>query len=321
MPLHLLGKKSWNVYNPANIDRVKRDEAEAKQREEETEAQNQKDEADARLRLLRGDAPLPKPIESQIDSHPKDIRRNNKRKLPGEDDTDREIRLAHTPHSQPLPAAAPKSKNDDPIVDANGNIALVAVPEPATKKPRLDEDPYTAYLSHASGKGKESGKKPWYSSTPDPDKRGKSWGDTNPRRHEREAARIAANDPLAAIKKGVKQVREADKERKAWMAQRERDLKEVEELARQQRRRERDEKRRRRREGDEEDRLSLEDFNLDEGNAKPRDRGHNDEHREKHRPRDPSHRHRHRHRHHRDSSHSHSHSWSHRDTEVVQQQR
>ena len=33
MVLHLLGKKSWNVYNSENVDRVRRDEAEAKARE------------------------------------------------------------------------------------------------------------------------------------------------------------------------------------------------------------------------------------------------------------------------------------------------
>ncbi|KIV80419.1 hypothetical protein PV11_07919 [Exophiala sideris] len=321
MPLHLLGKKSWNVYNPANIDRVKRDEAEAKQHEEEKEAQNQKDEADARLRLLRGDAaaPLPKPVQSQIEAH--SSRRHNKRKLPGEDDTDREIRLARAPHSQPLPAPAPTAKNDDSIVDANGNIALVPIPEhsnvPPAKKPRLDEDPYTVYLSHATGRGKESGEKPWYSNAPDPDQRSKSWGDANPRRHDREAARIAANDPLAAIKKGVKQLREADKQRKEWMAQRERDLKEVEEFARQKRRRDRHEKRRKRRDSGEDDRHSLEGFDLDVGYTEPRDREHDSELRSKHHRHD--HHHRHRDRHHRE--HSPSHSLSHKDANIVREQR
>ena len=35
MPLHLLSKKSWNVYAPDNIARVKRDQAAAQAREEE----------------------------------------------------------------------------------------------------------------------------------------------------------------------------------------------------------------------------------------------------------------------------------------------
>lgn len=318
MPLHLLGKKSWNVYNPANIERVKRDEAEAKQREDEREAKDRQEEADARLRLLRGDAPLPKPLESQIETHSP---RRQKRKLPGEDDTDRDIRLARTSHSRPVPASAPKSKNDDSIVDANGNIALVPVPEhsnaPATKKPRLDEDPYTVYLSHATGRGKDSGEKPWYSNAPDADRVAKSWGDANPRRQEREAARIAANDPLAAIKKGVQQLREADRHRKEWMAQRERDLKEVEDLAREQRRRDRHERRRRRQGSDDEDRDSLEDFDLDNGYARSRDREHDDGDHDKHRHHHHSHRHRHRHRHREE--HTRSHSRSHRETKAGQQ--
>ena len=33
MVLHLLGKKSWNVYNTDNVERVRKDEAEARARE------------------------------------------------------------------------------------------------------------------------------------------------------------------------------------------------------------------------------------------------------------------------------------------------
>ncbi|KAJ2986204.1 hypothetical protein NUW58_g5139 [Xylaria curta] len=62
---HLLGKKSWNVYNPANIARVKRDEAEAQVRAEAEEKRQQDAEAKRRLAILRGeDPPTPPPPPS-----------------------------------------------------------------------------------------------------------------------------------------------------------------------------------------------------------------------------------------------------------------
>lgn len=55
MPLHLLGKKSWHVYNAANVARVRRDEAAAALVEEEREKQMQVEDAERRTRLLRGE--------------------------------------------------------------------------------------------------------------------------------------------------------------------------------------------------------------------------------------------------------------------------
>lgn len=54
MPLHLLGKKSWNVYNTDNIERVRRDEAAARAREEADEQRMQEEDAERRLKILRG---------------------------------------------------------------------------------------------------------------------------------------------------------------------------------------------------------------------------------------------------------------------------
>ncbi|KIW10353.1 hypothetical protein PV08_11315 [Exophiala spinifera] len=284
MPLHLLGKKSWNVYNPANIERVRRDEAEAKRREEEQEARQRDHESDDRLRFLRGETS----VREDPEPHPSASSYRRKRKLPGEDDTDRDIRLAK---KQPN-----ATKDIDKLVDAKGNFSLIPEPGPSYKKARVDEDPYTVYLSHAAGKGKNSGEKPWYSSTPGLGAPARdSWGNDSPRRQEREAARVAANDPLAAMKKGVKQLREAEKHRKEWRDQRERDLREVEDLARQKRRRDKDERRDRRKKDDpqkDDDPDSFDDFHLDSGYTKGRDRGDKDDNSPRH-----SHRHRHHHRH------------------------
>ncbi|KAL8955381.1 MAG: hypothetical protein Q9183_006673 [Haloplaca sp. 2 TL-2023] len=79
------------------------------------------------------------------------------------------------------------------------------------------------------------------------------WGNEGPRRKERERMRIAADDPMAAMQKGVTELREVEKERHKW--QRERDQ-EIRELAAEQRRRRRKSKR----QHDEED---LDNFTLD----------------------------------------------------------
>ena len=296
MPLHLLGKKSWNVYNPGNIERVRRDEAEAKRLEEEREAQHRDDEAQERLRLLRGEGPVTRQPESQTE--PPSSRRHNKRKLPGEDDTDRDLRLALSTQSTQSTSNT-RIKNEDSIVDSKGNISLIPAPESSSshKKPRLDEDPYAVYLSHAAGRGKNNKEKPWYS---DLDAASRpSWGDDAPRRTDREAARVAANDPLTTMKKGVKRLREAEKHRTEWMEQRERDLQEVEELARRKRRRDKEERRRRRREVNDGDLDHLDNFNLDEGYVKPQAVENEHEYRHKHRH---HHRHRRHHHEHRDGS-------------------
>ncbi|KAJ4505859.1 hypothetical protein HRR78_007612 [Exophiala dermatitidis] len=259
MPLHLLGKKSWNVYNPAAIERVRRDEAEAQRQAEEREKKALRDEADERVRLLRGGAPQPsddsvKTIQVQSqDSAPRPAHRIQKRRLAGEDDTDCDIRIARERQvatTLSLKRQGPDEKEeDDSIVDSNGNISLIPVRHQhqqqlhndssgsaARKNSKIDEDPYTVYLSHAAGKDKDlATSKPWYyggSSTGNDGLLTRAkWGDDSDRRRERESARIASQDPLAMMKRGVRQLREAEKQRQKWMEQRERDLREVEDLA------------------------------------------------------------------------------------------
>ena len=296
MPLHLLGKKSWNVYNPANIDRVRLDEAEARRCEEERERRDRADEASTRLEILRGgrNQTLPSREDGSEDVCSSSSR-SRKRKLPGEDDTDRDIRLAQNITRGEATSTKRRPQKEDSIIDKKGNISLIPPPEPSEEvgehqKPRLEGEKSAVYLSHATGRS-DSGKRPWYDAAPNPDandapySKGR-WGDDSPRRHEREAARLSASDPLAAMKKGVQQLREAEKHKREWKEQRERDLREVEDLAKAQemkRRREgkgesRDSGHRRRwerrRDDREADLESLDGFGLDNGYTKSRGHDH-----------------------------------------------
>ncbi|KAL6240050.1 hypothetical protein BDW75DRAFT_1651 [Aspergillus navahoensis] len=255
MPLHLLGKKSWNVYNPENIARVRRDEAQAKAQEEEDERRMQEVDAERRILLLRGEqppTPPPSQTTSQAESRPHtDYTRGHRkrRRLAGENDTDRDIRFAREDAELALAKReelihARKRKNDAPLHDSDGHINLFpeersqkwveknseAVKEAADKQ-RSYEDQYTMRFSNAAGFRQDVGKNPWYSSSrgdgilltePMPSK--DVWGNEDPLRREREKARIDLNDPLAAMKKGIRQLKTVEEQRKKWNQERSREL-------------------------------------------------------------------------------------------------
>ncbi|KEF52379.1 uncharacterized protein A1O9_11620 [Exophiala aquamarina CBS 119918] len=311
MPLHLLGKKSWNVYNPANIARVQRDEAEAQKQEQEQERRHRQDEAADRIAALRGerehaerDSASPKrDLDHRDYQESAKHRASKKRKFPGEDDTDRDIRLAQA-QVQNLPSTSlskdhspcniAKSRNHS-ITDSDGHISLFPVPEqpdrPRRKTLPPGENPSHFYLSDAAAYGRKASDAPWYSlankNTPSLPSR-EPWGLTSPRGQQRQAARASANDPLAIMKQGVKRLRESEQQRKEWKEQRERDLREVEDLARQKRKkrsggRQRDVEKRPSRKhrayeerhsgsdagkANDDDTESLDGFNLDEGYTK-----------------------------------------------------
>lgn len=262
---HLLGKKSWNVYNPAAIARVRRDEAEARTRQAENEKHLRDNEAEdrlARLRRTRGDAGNLNDHSPHLHETPR-----RKRKLPGEDDTDREIRLARQSQSQSHLASDDASVA---LFNRDGHIDLVqdkpnssqVGDKSQVRKPGPDE--LGVKLIDATGRQPGSAK-PWYSSTTSDGGYAQQtvskdvWGNEDAGRIQRDMRRIDASDPLAAIKRGVKQLREAETRREEWKSQRERGLNEVEELARKER------KLRRRRRDEEE---SLDGFNLDGGYKK-----------------------------------------------------
>lgn len=241
--MHLLGKKSWNVYNTDNVARVRRDEAEAKLREEEEERRQQEIDSERRLDLLRGIKPRDLPDVEPKSDPPRPARRNDvdrkvkKRKLPGEDDTDRDIRLARLEaETSRNYKTVERSITDTSLKDQKGNINLFAdergrvekndeAEKEAQKKKREYEDQYTMRFSNAAG-GREGVRTPWYSTTtqtPLDTSTKDVWGNDDPMRQKREQARNASNDPLAAMKKGVRQLKEAEKERAAWKAERDRE--------------------------------------------------------------------------------------------------
>ena len=321
----MLGKKSWNVYNQDNIEKVKRDEAAAKAKEEAEEQRMQEIDAERRMQILRGEIPTPLAIEDKQDDAARESRsyepgrERKRRKKAGENDTEFEMRIAH---EQTLASNADKQivlrkSVDAPLVDHSGHIDLFPQERPklveknaeaekeTAKKKKEYEDQYTMRFSNAAGfkQGLES---PWYSK-PNTSKEKLEedrpstdvWGNEDPRRKEREAARLMSNDPLAAMRSGAAQVRQVEKERKHWREEKEREVRELEAEERRKRRK-------RRYEGDDND--DLEDFSLDQterdsstrrdhNQDKHRPHRHKESRRSSHRDDDRRHTHRHRHRH------------------------
>lgn len=270
MPLHLLGKKSWNVYNADNVARVRRDEAAAKAAEEAEEQRMQEIDAQRRLAILRGEIP-PSLTEDKSDGPadgPADADANAKRETPslgsgpgrpgrkrkreGEDDTDFELRLARERAEPAIKSleTSQKQSSSAPIVDRRGHFDLFGdeksrchaekneeAEREARKKKQEVEDQYTMRLSNAAGKG--GIKRPWYSQG-DADRQGEPlkdmWGNDDPRRKQRDTDRMAANDPLAMMKKGASRVRELKQERRKIQEERDEDLRQ---LRKEDRRRER----------------------------------------------------------------------------------
>ncbi|KAJ4323232.1 hypothetical protein N0V94_001976 [Neodidymelliopsis sp. IMI 364377] len=257
--------QSWNVYNSANIARVKADEEAAAAREAAADQRMQELDAERRAALLRGRTPPPLPADEAEDG--KRIRERDgghdkkRRKLRGEDDTDMDIRLAasltrpregHDEDARVLKLRKPTS--DAPLTDHAGNIDLFPVDIKETikleknaeaekekrKKEQAFEDQYTMRFSNAAGK--EGLDKPWYaaqqrSSHKETDEttaleysgfESKNvWGNEDPRRKEREQARISSNDPFAFMQKAQTQLKKSREDKKKFAEERNRELKEL----------------------------------------------------------------------------------------------
>lgn len=236
---------------------MRRDEAQAKALEEEEERRMQEVDAERRIQVLRGERPsTPPPAPSSPKSGPdktnhreedRDARISNRkrRRLAGEDDTDRDIRIARLDAevSDGKTVARPRT-SDAPLEDKTGHINLfpaetkrngkaeknaeAEAESEATK--RKYEDQYTMRFSNAAGFRQSIGQKPWYSSSErehgtDEAIPGKNvWGNEDPMRKQREMSRMDANDPLAAMRKGVRQLKSVEQERKKWNDERAREL-------------------------------------------------------------------------------------------------
>ncbi|KOS22247.1 Uncharacterized protein ESCO_002189 [Escovopsis weberi] len=259
MPLHLLGKKSWNVYNADNIARVRRDEAAARAAEEAEERRMQEIDAERRLAILRGEAhpPLPEdefyPSQDVVAADAARSRQEpalsgsgprKRRKRAGEDDTDFEMRLARersdAKHDGAPPARLPTSSSAA-LVDESGHISLFGdqrsraraekneeAEAEAKKKQREFENQYTMRFSNAAGR--EGLARPWYSQADGaaPDASSKDvWGNDDSNRRQRDAQRIVSGDPLAMMKKGASQVRDLKRERKRVQEERDEDLRQL----------------------------------------------------------------------------------------------
>ncbi|KAH7118943.1 hypothetical protein B0J11DRAFT_397336, partial [Dendryphion nanum] len=263
---HLLGKKSWNVYNPANIARVKADEAAAAAREAADEQRMQELDAERRAAILRGQTPPPLPEDES--PHKQRSDRNNdghdrkRRRIAGEDDTDRDIRLARTvsrpgdeDNAAVLRLRQPKS--DAPLTDHAGNINLfpvdlkgvgrreknAEVEKEKKERERAFEDQYTMRFSNAAGRGGAL-ENPWYatSSKAKPEtsdslidtstdysgfESKNVWGREDPARKDRQQARISSNDPLAFMNKAQVQLKKSKEDRKKWAEEKGREVQEL----------------------------------------------------------------------------------------------
>lgn len=230
-------------------------------------------DAERRIQILRGEKPStppPPPAPRRPENASRHDRTSlddagghrKRRRIAGEDDTDRDIRIAREDAAQAQSkrqelTLASGSRRDGkgstqaPILDSSGHINLFPVDgthgkaeknkeaqAEAERKKRSYEDQYTMRFSNAAGFKENAGRQPWYSSSaqtataPDsmPDKN--VWGNEDPMRREREKARMNSSDPLAAMKRGVRQLKTTEQERKRWNAEKQRELEKLKEESR-----------------------------------------------------------------------------------------
>lgn len=254
--------QSWNVYNQANIARVKADEAAAAAREAADEQRMQEFDAERRAAILRGQTPPPLPIEEPTSRDRQDRKKDGhdrkRRRLAGEDDTDRDIRVARTisgPRDEDDAAVLKlrQPKSDAPLTDHAGNINLFPVDmkqaikrernaeaeKEKKEKERAYEDQFTMRFTNAAGKGGALDN-PWYtarsaaSNNPLDDSKDDSgfesknvWGREDPGRKDRQQARIVSSDPLSFMNQAQIQLKKSREDRKKWAEDKERELRDL----------------------------------------------------------------------------------------------
>lgn len=211
-------------------------------------------DAQRRLAILRGETPPP--IEDERNDEPVKTEGapgggrsrlpghgGRRRKRPGEDDTEFELRLAQEKNNATYAVVETSRKpaSSAPIVDHTGHIDLLGderarahaekndeAEAERKKKEKEYEDQYTMRFSNAAGK--DGIAKPWYSQREGvaPDASSKNiWGNDDPNRKSRDSQRINSNDPLAMMKKGASQIRDLKRERMKIQAERDEELRQL----------------------------------------------------------------------------------------------
>lgn len=219
----------------------------------------QEEDAERRIQILRGLPVTIKTPKTDDDEqhrlqergrdHDGPRRDRKRRRIAGEDDTERDIRVARENNAivPAKPTIQSTPRNGVPSTDGKGNINLFPVETfsknkapknteaetEAAKKKKEFEDQFTMRFSNAAGLKQAVGQQPWYNSM-DVNAGGEGaaitkdvWGNEDPRRKDREKMRLNANDPLAAIHKGVEDLRAVETERKRWREERDREIQEL----------------------------------------------------------------------------------------------
>jgi len=156
-----------------------------------------------------------------------------RKRLPGEDDTDRDLRFAkeqQEKRSENAVARLRATRDDEaeaPMVDDKGHINLFPERKPKNsergrkselekerKQQRDADEGYGMQLKDAWGHKDPKGA--WYMDKDGTvkDSLGKDvWGNEDPRRRERQARRVVSSDPLAFMKQAQVQIKEGRRER------------------------------------------------------------------------------------------------------------
>ena len=246
MPLTLIGKKSWNPHLDKNVSRVKADEDAYTARDEQLQHLRDEHEGSVRLAQLRGeDAPeLPSEIQqleelqqdalngrlrSEGDAHRQHEDLRKRRKLHGEDDTDRDIRVARSTVNGAYDGAARRgSRRDDAaLVGKDGHLQLFAADEERDRRNSRKEDgdsrrgePERSGVGNeggmrftdAAGYNKHSGDDPWYTGGNGGDEakaRTNVFGREDPGRQRRAQARAAVTDPFSMMQAAQRQIKQS----------------------------------------------------------------------------------------------------------------
>ncbi|CUS08278.1 unnamed protein product [Tuber aestivum] len=204
MPLHLLHHKSYHVYSAENIARVRRDEAEAASRGAAEDARMQATDVEARMKLLRERATRG---NSAVEGEPEHGT---------EEPTARSVGARDHRPRPPLEGG---------ILGVDGHINLFPTPAvPRSGNPERDRERKEEKERGEGAMGRVVGERlPWYSSIDlvsgqqrekEQDGRKTEW------EGKREGRRKEAGDPLGVIRRGVRGVKEAHRDREEWKRRR-----------------------------------------------------------------------------------------------------